>query len=415
MKDLLWLAAILFLIFPGAILWRLPSIKRLDLPARLATALAGGIAMAAALLYLYSLIQMPWTRFTVGAPLIAIGVGKGFRISGWGKGRASTSTLIILLFAALTFYGVATARETCGDLIFFWGPKGQRFHLAGKIDVDFLGYRHYSLMHSDYPPLLPLTYAWASLVAHRFSWWGALYITPIALLATAFAFRGFAREAIGEERAGWYAALLAAILGHGFAVGMVAGAAEPVLLLFEVIAVGALTFAGEQRDAQIVAAVMLAAAAVTKVEGAGFVAMVVLAYAITSRRITRAIAISLPAAAALGSWLFFVWRHHLTDMYTLARGTLHFKYFGAVLGTTLKQASYGAAYVPWLATLAPLAVRRNLRRSLFPILVAIGSIALALFYYLHSDAPWWWIRASAQRVLLTPLVCLVVASAAASE
>src|SRR5712691_7572338 len=248
MRDALWVAGILFLVFPGMVLWRLPLIARLDLWARLAMAFAGGLAMVTLLLYVYNFAHIPWTRTTVGLPLMAMGV-LGFRRADlrWVS-RGRLSSILLLVFVALTIYGVATARETCGDIIFFWGPKGQRFHYAGKIDANFLGYNHYYLMHHDYPPLLPLAYAWASLVAHRFSWWGALFFTPIALLAMTSAFRGLAAQAVGAERARWYAVLLAAVVGYGFAIGMAGGAAEPPLLLFEVIAIAALTFAGDQRD-----------------------------------------------------------------------------------------------------------------------------------------------------------------------
>jgi len=311
--------------------------------------------------------------------------------------------LLIAAFLLLTIYGIATARETCGDLIYFWGPKGQQFHYAGSIDANFLGFRDYYLMHSDYPPLLPLLYAWASLVAHRFSWWGALFLMPIFLAATAFAFRGIARN-------GWYAALLTAILGYGFAIGMVGGAADPLLLMFEVIAIAALTF-----DLEILAVPMLAAVALTKVEGAVFVAICAFAYLITKRKLLRAILIPLPAAILLATWILFASRNQLIDSYGMARGSLHLELLGPVTGATLRQASYKVAYVPWLATLVPLAIGPNRRRALLPLIVAIGTLASTLFYYLHAASPSWWIEASAQRVLLTPLACLVVAAAAASE
>ncbi len=415
MKDALWVAGILFLVFPGVVLWRLPLIARLDLWTRLAIAFAGGVAIVSALLYVYSFLHIAWTRTTVGVPLMALGcVGAAFRRPGLAKAGRYT-WIPILLFVALTIYGVATARETCGDLIFFWGPKGERFHNAGRIDADFLGFPHYYLMHPDYPPLLPLTYAWASLVAHRFSWWGALFFTPIALLATTAAFRGLASQAVDGERAGWYSALLTAILAYGFAIGMAAGAGEPPLLLFQVVAVAALTFAGDQRDAQILAAIALAVAALTKVEGAAFAAITTLAYLAATRKALRSVLISLPAIVGLASWILFGWRHHLLDSYGRAKGAMHFELFGKTIAGVLSEASYGVAYLPWLATLAPLAITRGIRRALLPLIVAAGTFASTLFFYLHADNPSWWIEASAQRVLLTPLACLVVASAAASE
>ena len=74
MKDALFVAGIMFLIFPGLVLWRLPLIVRLDLAARLAIAFAGGVAIVTLLLYVYNFAHVPWTRTTVGIPLVALSV-----------------------------------------------------------------------------------------------------------------------------------------------------------------------------------------------------------------------------------------------------------------------------------------------------------------------------------------------------
>jgi hypothetical protein len=52
---------------------------------------------------------------------------------------------------------------------------------------------------------------------------------------------------------------------------------------------------------------------------------------------------------------------------------------------------------------------------MLPRLVAGGAIVYTIFFYLHEPDAVWWIKASAERVLLTPLDALVVASAAASD
>lgn len=408
MSDAIWVAALLLLIWPGLIAWRLPLVARLDLAARLAIAFACGVVIVVVLLYLYSSAHVPWTRITVGVPLILLGAaGIAFQKPRRAEARLHMGAAIAI-FAIITVYGVATARETCADLIYFWGPKAERFHYAGKIDFDFLGFQHYYLMHPDYPPLLPLAYAWPSLVAHRFSWWGPLFLTPIVVLAIAFAFRGFARS-------GWHAVLLAAIVSYGFAISMVAGAADPPLLLFEVIAVAALTFAGDQRDGQIIASIALAAAAFTKVEGAAFAGVTLIAFLIVTRKISRTLLIALPSIVLLGSWIFLSAHHHLLDAYWKAKSDTHFEVLGTIVRRTLQQASYDVAFVPWIAPLALLAIGRSVRRAALPLLVAAGSIASTIFFYLHVDNPalvGWWIDASAMRVLLTPAACLVVASAA---
>src|SRR5256714_11885907 len=118
MSDAIWVAALLFLIWPGLITWRLPVVARFDLAARLAIAFASGIVIVVVLLYAYNFAHVPWTRVSVGVPLIVLG---GFGIM-WRRASArlvglkpDSTFVALLIFAAITIYGVATARETCGD------------------------------------------------------------------------------------------------------------------------------------------------------------------------------------------------------------------------------------------------------------------------------------------------------------
>ena len=408
MKDVLWVLGIVLVTGFGLVTWRIPLVRRLDLGARIAIAFAGGCVVVAAVMFAFTLVHVPFTRVTL---LIALVVCAAAYRTGIGRGAQRAPALFYAILA-LTAYGLLTARETCADLVYFWGPKGQRFYFAEKIDVAFLSYPHYSLMHSDYPPLLPLVYAFATSIAHGFSWWGALFTMLLLLIATTLAFRGLAREALGDERASAYAVLLAALLAYGYARSMVAGAGEPMLLLFETIAIAALTF---RDDGELLAAIALAGAAWTKVEGAAFVAIVVVAYVLTRRRVVRAIAIAAPAIALVGSWLLFAAKHKFLDQYARAGETMHLENLGNVLGATARQASYGAFYLPWLAGAIPFAFAKNWRRALLPLLVFAGLAASAIYFYLHDNAPLWWIESSAERVLLSALMTLLVAAAAASE
>ncbi|HEV8435952.1 MAG TPA: hypothetical protein VGR95_21270, partial [Thermoanaerobaculia bacterium] len=236
--------------------------------------------------------------------------GAGFlacvRGAGW-KARATRERLLaITAFTLLTAYGVLTARETCADLLYFWGPKAVRFAAARGIDVAFLKAPDHLLMHPDYPPLVPLLYAWGALIAGTiaggFSYWAPLLLTAILLGLTALLVPG---------RGG---VLMAALLAFGYAQGLAAGAADPILIFFEVAALCALTFL----DDPLLASVALAGAAMTKVEGAAFVLVAIVAYAIVSRRPLRALAIAVAPAVLLGSWIVFARAHGLIDSY--ARG-----------------------------------------------------------------------------------------------
>jgi hypothetical protein len=414
-KDVVWVLGVVLVTGFGLVTWRIPLMQRLDVGARLAIAFASGCVVVAVVMFAFTLTHVPFTRATLLIALVVI-----LAVALWRTGTLAcpsargdrqeclSSTLILLL----TAYGLLTARETCGDLIYFWGPKGQRFYLAETIDVAFLAFPHVKLMHPDYPPLLPLVYAFASSVAHGFSWWGALAAMLLLLLATALAFRGLAREALGDERAAAYATLLAAVLAYGYARSMVAGAAEPMLLLFETIAVAALTF---RDDGEVIAAIALAGAAWTKIEGAAFVVIVVVAYLLTRRRVARAVAMALPSVILVGAWLLFAMKHKFIDQYARAGEPLHLESFGTIAKVMSVQASYGAFYLPWLAGAVPFVFARNWRRAALPLLVFAGVVASAVYFYLHGVAPVWWIRASADRVLLSALMALLVAAAAASE
>jgi hypothetical protein len=413
-KDVVWVLGVLLVTGFGLVTWRIPLMQRLDVGARLAIAFASGCVVLSVVMFAFTLTHVPFTRASLLIALVVfLAVAPLTRRfappSPRGAGRGAFGIAAILL---LTAYGLFTARETCGDLIYFWGPKGQRFYLAEKIDVAFLAFPHFKLMHPDYPPLLPLVYAFASSVAHGFSWWGALAAMLLLLLATALAFRGLAREALGDERAAAYATLLTAVLAYGYARSMVAGAAEPMLLLFETIAVAALTF---RDDGEVIAAIALAGAAWTKIEGAAFVAIVVVAYLLTRRRVARAMAMALPSVILVGAWLLLAMKHKFIDQYARVEEPLHLESFGTIAKVMSVQASYGAFYLPWLAGAVPFAFARNWRRAALPLLVFAGIVASALYFYLHGIAPVWWIRASADRVLLSALMALLVAAAAASE
>ncbi|HVS33573.1 MAG TPA: hypothetical protein VMS98_19215 [Thermoanaerobaculia bacterium] len=419
MNELLWVAASLLLVAFG-----LPLARSFDLPGRIAVAFAGGTVIAGTLMFAMSVLGLKWSRASLLIPAAGMLLWALLRWARprWGAaipgGAADRdrrqewrrSTWLLLIFA-LAVYGAAGARMTCGDLLYFWGPKAIHFFEARAIDVEFLRFPHYYLMHPDYPPLQPLALVWSSVMTGRFSWWGAVLLAPLYLMAAVLAFRSLAAPRLGAEKATAYAALLAALLTFGFTAGRAAGGADPMLLMFEVIALSALTF-GAGREATIIASVALAGAAFTKVEGSAFVVAIVIALLFVNR---RAVAAALPAVILIGSWILFARHHGLLDSYARAEKPLLFDRLGHVLYMGGWQASYRVMYLPWIAALGPLAFGRSFRRAALPLIVAALSLGYTVFFYLHEPEPLWWIRASAERVLLTTLSCLVVASAAASE
>ena len=108
-------------------------------------------------------------------------------------------------------------------------------------------------------------------------------------------------------------------------------------------------------------------------------------------------------------------KHKFIDQYARVEQHLHFETFGTIAKTMSLEASYGAFYLPWLAGAVPFAFARNWRRAALPLIVFAGLAASTVYFYLHEAAPQWWIEASAERVMLSSLMALLVAAAAASE
>jgi hypothetical protein len=159
---------------------------------------------------------------------------------------------------------------------------------------------------------------------------------------------------------------------------------------------------------------MAAGAVFTKVEGMPFAIVLVVAYALTRRRILPALAMAILPVALLGAWILFANHYNMLDAYA-NRNAIHLELLPRVLHDVAHEARYNALFAPWIAALAPMFFGRNFRRAAFPLLVTAGSLAATIFIYLHSGDPGFWIASSAQRVLLTPLMTLSVATAAASE
>jgi hypothetical protein len=415
MTAVVFAASSLLVIIAGAWCARWPSVASLDRRARFAIVFAVGCIAAAVLMFLETVLGMSWDRVSLGSPLFFLALAAPPML--WRDARndvawtwSDTATLLII---ALLTYAVMDARATNGDLIHFWGPKAQQFHLTGKIDTQFLGFQHYYLMHPDYPPLVPLIEAWSSLGAHGFSWWGALLLTPIFVYATVEAFRGLASGAIGPERASRFAMLMAAVLTFAIVQGRAAGGADAPLIMFEAIALAAVTFAGDHWSGIAVAALALGGASWSKFEGAAFAVALIVVFLVIRRRWLAALLLAAPSVILLASWIAFADKHHLLDAYAGNRGAFNVAAIPMVVYEFAKSASYGFFFLPWIAAAAPLLIARRWRPAALPLLVALLVLGYTIFFYLHGPDPWWWIRTSAERVSTTALMCIVVASAAA--
>ncbi len=307
----------------------------------------------------------------------------------------------IAFFLLLTLYGLLDARESCGDLHFFWGPKAIRFYRDGGINMQWLADPNTVRMNPGYPLLLPLVYAWSHTLAQQFSWWAALFASALFLFGAVTLVRG----ASGDGRG---ALLMAATLAYTFAVAFAGGAAEAPLILFETLAIVALTFL----DSPLLAALGLAGAAMMKMEGATFVIAVVVADLIVRRSLKRTAIIAAPAAVLLAAWIGLIRAYGITEYYRAGAMPVYLAGLPKFFASFAKAASFELWGLPWLAPIVLVAMG-NVRRALFPLLVAIMTLGVAVFFYIHLPDPEWWILSSAPRVLLTPLTALLIAAVAA--
>lgn len=313
-------------------------------------------------------------------------------------------------------YASLTTRATSADLLLFWGAKAERFAAAGAIDVGFLKDPQHWGLHTDYPPLLPSLWAFASLCAGRFAWGASLATLPIAAAFLVVASWGLARRGGNEHGAAWAAALVAAMAAATWLVSGTAGNADPMLLFLEGTALLLILFAGEEPGAPLLAGALLAAATLTKFEGTFFAGALSASSLLLGRRgrWRRAATIAVPSAAALLAWIAFC---RTRGLFTYLGQAPEFHLGAARLGIVVRgliaSASYDSAYLPWIVAVAVLLAGRPARARLATALGAAALILAAdiLIYLVSPTDPTLWVAWSGARLLLTPLFCLYAAAA----
>jgi len=398
-------AAYLALPLFGLAILRLTGVRTLDLAARLALAGAAGVLSVSAVLSVLSVLSIPWSRTSVFVPLAAIAIA-GFLLRKKALNPPRVGGLAAIAVIAVLFaYGLFTARITSGDLHFFWGPKSILFYQSDGVTIAALQSLSNKYMNPDYPLLLPLVYAWSQIVARQFSWWAALAASGLFLFASVMIVRSASRDAHA-------AVLMAAALGYAVAKSYSSGAAEPLLLLFEIITLCALVFIEDERTQTILAALGLIGAAATKIEGATFSTAVVLAILIVRRDWKLAIRIGAPAAVVIAGWMAFVRGYEISLLYTAGTMPMFFSAIPIALTELTRTAGYGVWGLPWIAAIALIVTGDTRRAAALPIVVSILTIGAAIFFYIHMPDPRVWIAGSGPRVLLTPLCALLIAAAA---
>jgi hypothetical protein len=416
----------LALFFLGAWARMLPGVRALVWPGRWAVYFATGVVTVAAEMFALSMMGVPWAAWMLVPLPVALLVLSVARASARGRedqpvdaGRAEARPTLILAVAliapATLVSAVIAAMATSGDFVYFWGVKGQRWGAVHFLDFEFTkAPSHY--MHPDYPPLLPLYYAWTLLGGDgALDWWGAILATPLFLLAGAVALWAFGRHArIGAIDG--IVALFVTLYALFYVRNQVAGNAEPALHMFEVIALAALTcWRGRSGEHDWIAAIALCGVALTKVEGGVFVLLVCglswLAREGTLReRLVAGAKMAVLPVATLATWLLFGAAHGLTDTY-VPREDLSMQYLWPTFLELVRELSLHLWYLPWIAFAVILLCGRA-RKALPYLAMCVLFLLFLLSVYTRAEPHLEW---SAGRTLMTPLLLFIAGTIAAQR
>ena len=408
MTEILGLLAYLLLPVIGMIVWRLDFIREMPIGARLGIATAAGSLIVALLMAALSVIGIEWNRtviFSILMVFVIAGVVAARKTT--GNGQRATGNAFALAGTAfcwlLTLYGTLTARHSCGDLQFTWGPKAIRWFRAGGLDPAVL--HTWPQLTVDYPPLQTLLLAFSNITARQFPWWAAVLASPLFFLALLAVIRSWTRDDLGTL-------LIAATLTWTFTLSYPAGCAEPPLLLFEAIVIAALTFVENPRAQTFLASLGLAGAVFTKLEGATFAVAVFLTILLVQRKPKRAFIVIAPAALIFAAWMTFVFKNDLLYMYGGAKLPIYWSTIPIVLKTLAKVAKFNLYWIPYLVPIVLIAIG-NVKRALVPLSIALLTTGATVYFYVHYPDPVWWIESSSPRVILTPLLALLIGAIAA--
>ncbi len=436
MTGILWLGAYLVLPICGWPLLSHPAFRRFSIAARLVLSGAAGAVLLSFAMTVAVLVGLKWrTGVLVLASAVLAWLLR--RLAGPASpaapppGADDADSAVRRLAHAVSFAAVAAAlvaafagAASSPDLLFFWGPKAQAYAIARTIDPGFLGAPFHRFMHPYYPPLVTNLYAFASMAAGRLPWTAAILTFPALLAALALGLPGTLRGGVGRSRAAAVSALAVAAIACAGIEADIGGNGEMPLLLFETLAMALLLSPdASERPAQLLAGVLLAGAAVTKVEGLPFALAAALLAVLARRRPGRGALPSLlallgPSAGALGVWFAFGASRGLFTGYSESGRFLDL-YPARLLSVVetivrnLLAAGHGLAWiVPIVVLFASLPLGRG---ALVPLTTAAVLAAFFVFTYLHRpEDPSLWISWSAARIF-TPIAMLLAVAAACPE
>jgi hypothetical protein len=299
---------------------------------------------------------------------------------------------VVAVFATLA---TAASLGNSADFTFFWGPKAVLFASSRGIDFGALAGPFSNYGHITYPTLWPTIMAFGAMVSGRFPWRLAPMLTPMWLLLSVPLVFVLLRRLLGPREAGavtvfWYLAMTASLL-----FSYSGGNAEAPLVVFETVAVLALLVGGSEapHELGVLAAICLAGAVLTKLEGAVGATLIVAGFVMAcfiSDGCRWAIRAAVYGAPALGVWLLWMIvrvTHGLPVSDPIREPLLHMSLAkaGTIVPVFARYLQAGSWGIAWLVPLVIVVVRgrADWRRVLPALMLSCGLLAFAFVYYLH--------------------------------
>lgn len=351
-----------------------------------------GAGLAAVLLLSLSLAGIAWTRgrfAAIALPAFAAltylavrharGRGQSGRVTQRHRFSPAAAALDALTALAVAGHGIYASLAPLGQWDFWsdWGLKAKIFSIHRCLDWVFLRDAENAFAHPDYPPLLPLTLDFFSLVRGE---WEDRYV---GLLFTAFgaALLLVARGLLRQELRQPVAASLATLALAGPALLLWIGLAEGPLIAYASLSLLMLRRASRANGATWTGgALLLGCAALTKNEGLALLFSAGLALFLF--RGARAARRLWPAALLAAIWVIPRFVLGLkTDLFqgpVIARLTGHLAQSGLFLETLFRNWPHPLLWAGLVAAL--ILAARQLAEERF----LLSALLFQLFFYLFS-------------------------------
>ncbi|MBI5643049.1 MAG: hypothetical protein HY954_06210 [Deltaproteobacteria bacterium] len=187
-----------------------------------------GLGTISLQMFLYSIVSLPYSFYSIAAPWVAIGgltllKKTGVRPADKGLGGKKSPVeiiflLIILSQAAYAFLYATLLPVSGWDAWAIWFLKGRVFFMDKGVSEGFLLDKAFEYAHADYPLLMPLSIAWVFTTLGGANEMAAKALFPLQFLSMLVVFYYIVNKASGGRVAILFTALISLtpiILVHG--------------------------------------------------------------------------------------------------------------------------------------------------------------------------------------------------------